>query len=381
VSEATKNDFEEAVLQLRHATVAKKCWPCGCLHTSLDSIEQAFANDTKPTELTKIMSSARQRLTDVKYECLGCEVCHPAIALNALQVDFEACPTDAVAEREGWPQLPGSYTVLRYRAPVAVCTLTDDALAAELAHSGRDELAVVGTLQTENLGIERLILNTVANPYIRFLVLSGADSQQAIGHLPGQSLVALAGFGVDDRMRIIGANGKRPWLRNITMESVEHFRRSVEVLDHVGETSPSVILEAVAEAGTRNLGPAQPFAPERVVPTVTGRLPERMVQDPAGYFVVYPDRKRRLLSLEHYRNDGVLDVVIEGMTAAEVVSGAVGRNLLSRLDHAAYLGRELARAEHALETGDAYVQDAAAERQSKAAATSCGCGSSCGDKT
>jgi uncharacterized protein DUF4346 len=30
--------------------------------------------------------------------------------------------------------------------------------------------------------------------------------------------------------------------------------------------------------------------------------------------------------------------------------------LLSRLDHAAYLGRELARAEHALTSGELYVQ-------------------------
>jgi Domain of unknown function (DUF4346) len=31
---------------------------------------------------------------------------------------------------------------------------------------------------------------------------------------------------------------------------------------------------------------------------------------------------------------------------------AISRNLVSRLDHAAYLGRELARAEHALTSGE-----------------------------
>jgi tetrahydromethanopterin S-methyltransferase subunit A len=106
-----------------------------------------------------------------------------------------------------------------------------------------------------------------------------------------------------------------------------------------------------------------------------------MVSDPAGYFVVYPDRARSLLSLEHYRNDGVLDVVIEANTAAEVYSAAIDKELLSRLDHAAYLGRELARAECALETGDAYVQDRAPERWGIRAETGCGCGPNCGAST
>ena len=87
-----------------------------------------------------------------------------------------------------------------------------------------------------------------------------------------------------------------------------------------------------------------------------------MIPDPAGYFVVYVDRQRRLLSLEHYRNDGTLNVIIEGLTPGEVYTPAVEKGLISRLDHAAYLGRELARAEHALRTGGPYKQDGAPER-------------------
>ena len=41
---------------------------------------------------------------------------------------------------------------------------------------------------------------------------------------------------------------------------------------------------------------------------------------------------------------------------------AIERGLLTRLDHAAYLGRELARAEHALSSGETYAQDAAPEQ-------------------
>jgi len=40
-------------------------------------------------------------------------------------------------------------------------------------------------MHTENLGIERLITNILANPEIRFLILCGEDTQKAVGHLLG----------------------------------------------------------------------------------------------------------------------------------------------------------------------------------------------------
>ena len=48
-----------------------------------------------------------------------------------------------------------------------------------------------------------------------------------------------------------------------------------------------------------------------------------------------------------------------GANAAELYSPAIEQRLVSRLDHAAYLGRELARAEGALRSGRPYVQDTA----------------------
>ena len=67
--------------------------------------------------------------------------------------------------------------------------------------------------------------------------------------------------------------------------------------------------------------------------------------DPAGYVVVYPGRAKRLLRAEHFSNDGVLDCAVEGLTPASVIAALIERGMVTRLDHAAYLGRELARAE------------------------------------
>lgn len=370
----------EAVAQLREAAAAKKCWPCGCLHSSLATIERALPEDKRPADLNAALGAGRERLSDVKYDCLGCQVCFPAIALNALQqagvpVEPESCPTTPAARREGWPPLPGGYVVRRYRASVAVCTLTDEELAKAVDREAGPEVAIVGTLQTENLGIERLIVNVLANPNIRSVVVCGADSRQRIGHLPGQSLVALARSGFDDCSRIVGALGKRPLLRNIDHQAVEHFRQTVEVVDLVGVTDLSDVLRAVSDCAARNPGPAEPFSRERLLEPITGYVPERMEPDAAGYFVIYVDRPRGVLSLEHYRKDGVLDAVIEGQTAAALYTPVIEKGLISRLDHAAYLGRELARAEHAMLSGTLFVQDAAPERGglTVAQATVCGC--------
>jgi tetrahydromethanopterin S-methyltransferase subunit A len=371
----------EAVAQLREAAAAKKCWGCGCLHQAVAAVERARPDGERPADLDAALRAARERLTPIKYDCLGCEICYPAIALDALHaagvpVEPESCPTAPAEERKGWPPLPGKYIVRRYRAPVAVCTLTDDGLAATVDREAGPEVSIVGALHTENLGIERLILNVLSNPNIRFLVVCGADSRQRIGHLPGQSLVALAGTGLDDGARIVGARGKRPVLRNVAREAVEHFRQTVEVVNLVGTTDVGVVLRAVGECASRNVGAAHSFASERLVEAITGYVPARMTPDPAGYFVVYVDRAHHLLALEHYRKDGVLDVVVEGRSAAELYTPAVEKGLVSRLDHAVYLGRELARAEQALLSGLVYVQDAAPERQPLAPET-CGCDSTC----
>lgn len=81
--------------------------------------------------------------------------------------------------------------------------------------------------------------------------------------------------------------------------------------------------------------------------------------------------------LEHYTNAGVLDCVIEGSSPAALYSQVIERKLISRLDHAAYLGRELARAEQSLKIRERFVQDRAPGALEQVApipvAGSCGC--------
>ena len=375
----------EAVTQLELATSAKKCWPCGCLRETLAAIERDVPAADLPPSLAEATARAAARLVTTRYECLGCETCHPALVVNALNeaagttlVEPGSCSTEEAAERPGWPPLPGSYTVLRSHAPVAACTLTDAALAEAVARARPPGLAMAGTLLTENLGIERLIRNVIANPRIRFVVVAGADSPGRVGHLPGASLVALARNGIDGNGRIAGAPGRRPVLRNVSAEEISRFRSIIEVVDLIGRADPSTVLEAIASCAARDPGEASSVPSASVIPArIRGRAPERMTPDPRGWFVVDPDRRAGSLLLEHYTNAGVLDARIEAGDAASAYSTAIAHGLVTRLDHAAYLGKELARAEEALRTGDQYVQDAAPETSAASPADSgCGCESS-----
>jgi tetrahydromethanopterin S-methyltransferase subunit A len=98
--------------------------------------------------------------------------------------------------------------------------------------------------------------------------------------------------------------------------------------------------------------------------------PGAWMYDPLGFFLVHPDHERHLLVLEHYGQDRQLLHRIEGDTAAALSQTAVRLGLLSRLDHAAYLGRELAKAEAALRLRLRYQQDSPLSRAAPTAARS-----------
>ncbi len=371
-----------AAEQLLKAANLRKCWACNCLGSTLRTINKAVPKEKRTLDLEEAISAAKAKIRPPEIECRGCDVCFPAVALNALAdvadaeaVEAAVCPAEEVSPRDGWPPLPGNYTVLGYQRPVAICTLNSDSLWNELVNARPDHAAIIGGLNTENLGIERLIHNTVANPHIRFLILCGMDTQRKVGHLPGQSLLALGKNGIGDRSRIISAKGKRPVLRNIDPKMIGHFREYVEVVDMISTMEIEELLSAISRIAEKNPGPAVPYKATQSIKPQSGYIPDRMISDPNGYFIVFPDRSRQLITLEHYSNEGVLTALVEGKAASEIYHPVIEKQLLSRLDHACYLGRELAKAEQSLMTGQKYVQDAAPERSVVAA--SCGCSNGC----
>lgn len=367
---------ESAAKLIRLAAESEKCRTCGCLLSTIRSLRKRQATLGFPEEeMETALAEAENRLLPARYDCLGCPECYPAEASNLLDLEGETEPFSSEENSPEWPPLPGDYTVLEKEAPIALCTLTDIGnIRKSLIQRGIPGVSIIGSLQTENLGIERLIENVTTNPNIRFLVLCGEDSRQAIGHLPGQALVSLARNGLDNEGRIIGAKGKRPVIRNLSPEVIRRFRESVEVLDMIGENDIGKILESCRSLADRPPLVKKPLEVPLQARKIPARLPDKTALDPKGYFVIFADSLHGSLTLEHYTNEGVLDTRIEGGSATELYLTAIEEQLVSRLDHAAYLGRELTRAEECLKTFSPYIQDAAPGKERPTSGPPCACG-------
>ena len=102
--------------------------------------------------------------------------------------------------------------------------------------------ALAGTLQTENIGIEKIATNIVANPNIRYLVLCGTE---VAGHYTGDALKCLIENGVDERRTIVGSKAITPYLFNIPLESIERFRKQLKLVNLLNEMNSDVVEKAV----------------------------------------------------------------------------------------------------------------------------------------
>ena len=70
---------------------------------------------------------------------------------------------------------------------VAISTLGSEALAEELSAARPFGVAMIGKTETENIGIDKLVGNTVSSPSPRFLVLAGHETE---GHRTGHAALA-----------------------------------------------------------------------------------------------------------------------------------------------------------------------------------------------
>ena len=149
----------------------------------------------------------------------------------------------------GYPPEDGRYLRGNDLSPVAVCVILkwpDDQIPKDIEDLVRlgveTGAALSGTLQTENIGTEKMICNIVANPNIRYLVVCGPESP---GHSVGQSLKALSLNGIDDGCRIIGSESPTPYLYNIPREAIERFRQQVKIVDLVNEGDHKQVRNAI----------------------------------------------------------------------------------------------------------------------------------------
>ncbi len=80
-------------------------------------------------------------------------------------------------------------------------------------------------------------------------------------------------------------------------------------------------------------------------------------QDPKGYFLIEPRPSEKLLYAHYYDNNHNYVQSIYGHTTEEIYQAIIDLNLISSLQHAAYLGSELRKAEEAMKENKVYIQD------------------------
>jgi tetrahydromethanopterin S-methyltransferase subunit A len=247
---------------------------------------------------------------------------------------------------------------------VAVSTLASPELAEALSQVKPLGLCIVGKTETENIGIDKIIKNTLSNPAIRFLLLAGPDSQ---GHCSGRTLLALSEQGIDDHMRVIGSPGRRPVLANVTSQEVEAFRRQVKVVDMIGCEDQDSIVTKIKElfkmkpevCTCKECAPEKPAVQVSALPVIKAEKAGDKKLDKAGYFVILPQANKNKIFVEHYSYNNQLLRIIEGDNADSICYTIIKSGWVTELTHAAYLGRELIRAQLSMEIGFKYVQDGA----------------------
>ncbi len=148
-----------------------------------------------------------------------------------------------------YPPEDGRYLRGNDSSPVAVAIVLncdEDKIPPELEKLIRTGIetgaALSGSVQTENIGFEKIVCNIVANPNIRYLVLGGPESE---GHLTGEAMKALIDQGVDEKKRIIGTDAPHPFLFNLSFEIIERFRQQLTLIDIQFEGDPGLVRNAV----------------------------------------------------------------------------------------------------------------------------------------
>lgn len=134
-------------------------------------------------------------------------------------------------------------------------------------------VAIYGRLKTENIGIEKIIANTISNPYIRFLVICGDDIR---GHCSGSSLLALHKNGIDSNNRIIGAPGAIPYIENLKTEAIKRFQQQMIVIDLIGEKEKEKIDKIIADCNSKELSSyGEPYIAIRMKPEMPVSLTDK----------------------------------------------------------------------------------------------------------
>jgi tetrahydromethanopterin S-methyltransferase subunit A len=154
---------------------------------------------------------------------------------------------DKKSPASGWPLVKGDFVSGDANSPVAVVTMGSHLDEKGICDGGA---AMCGSCKTENLGLEKVIANIVANPNIRFMLCCGTEVK---GHLAGQTMIALHKNGVKEG-RVVGAEGAIPFIENLNDDAIKRFQAQIEVVNIMESEDPNAIKAKINELKARDPG-------------------------------------------------------------------------------------------------------------------------------
>jgi tetrahydromethanopterin S-methyltransferase subunit A len=385
------NIFKQVQSELQRGMRLSRCRKCGCMKGTLENLKVSLPalKKRESKALLKDVNSWIKQLEPVEYACFGCKFCIPPEAMTLLTSRFPELASSTLsscgfeADKGKWPPVEGEYTVLDRSAPVALSTLSSTRLEEKLVIRKPSGLCIVGKTETENIGIDKIIKNVITNPVINHLILAGKDTE---GHQSGGTLLALWKNGVNKDMRVIGSNGRRPILKNVSTHEVNTFRKQVKIEDMTGCENIRTLTGKIKELSGKSavaVGKPDQYVqaggcgchdcgdqktPLKFLsgagvssPKITAQKHSKssIELDKAGYFVIIPSKGKKTITAEHYSYDNRLLRSIEGKSSRDIYLTIISNKWIKNLSHAAYIGKELARAELSIRKGFKFVQDGA----------------------
>lgn len=168
----------------------------------------------------------------------------------------------------GYYPWDGDFTPCKSNSCVAVVILNFDYIPPK-------KVAIYGPLKTENIGIEKIVANIISNPNIRYLIICGDDIR---GHCPGSTLIALKKNGIDEKNRIVDAQGAIPFIENLKKEAIERFRSQIMIIDLIGLKDKKVIekeIDKCIKLSTPSFG--KPYIAIRIKPELKIKIEDKRV--------------------------------------------------------------------------------------------------------
>lgn len=261
-----------------------------------------------------------------------------------------------------WPFIPGKNYVLDDTAPVIVAIPDNELLTENLAALSVQGLCMVSMVGRGVSDVEKLIRNVDANLAVHCIVLAGGDEGKAYPVLEALHAVFSDGAETSEKAAAL-AHDLRGRLKTLDLVAL---RKRVRVVDMLACVELDKIIASIHKHGTEGIRPDTGFIVQSYDTTLgiqrviapTG-IAHDFHPDKAGTYVI--GTKGKSIVVEHYNSKDELLRLIEGTNARDLCIMLIRNGWVSRLDHAAYLGRELTLAEMAIEQGVPYVQKSQVE--------------------